>query len=109
MTETEEPPEAVEAESMPMPRLQIDQPREMQPLPPSFEVGFGVESAAPDEFRRLFKHGHVCFELTISPSESSRTIDRRAVLGRVRECAEALVRRSGRWVLHFERLAPPSR
>ena len=55
---------------MPMPRLQIDQPREMQPLPPSFEVGFGVESAAPDEFRRLFKHGHVCFELTISPSEA---------------------------------------
>ena len=61
VTETEQQPEAVEAESMPMPRLQIDQPREMQPLPPSFEVGFGVESAAPDEFRRLFKHGHVCF------------------------------------------------
>jgi len=70
VTETEAQPEAVEAESMPMPRLQIDQPREMQPLPPSFEVGFGVESAAPDEFRRLFKHGHVCFELTISPSEA---------------------------------------
>jgi hypothetical protein len=70
VTETEAQPEAVEAESMPMPRLQIDQPREMQPLPPSFEVGFGVESAAPDEFRRLFKHGHVCFELTIAPSEA---------------------------------------
>ncbi len=70
VTETEAQPEAVEAESMPMPRLQIDQPREMQPLPSSFEVGFGVESAAPDEFRRLFKHGHVCFELTISPSEA---------------------------------------
>ena len=70
VTETEQQPEAVEAESMPMPRLQIDQPREMQPLPSSFEVGFGVESAAPDEFRRLFKHGHVCFELTISPSEA---------------------------------------
>jgi hypothetical protein len=70
VTETEDQPQTVEAESMPMPRLQIDQPREMQPLPPSFEVGFGVESAAPDEFRRLFKHGHVCFELTISPSEA---------------------------------------
>ena len=49
MTETEQQPEAVEAESMPMPRLQIDQPREMQPLPPSFEVGFDVRHGADKE------------------------------------------------------------
>jgi len=57
------------AESTPMPRVQVDQPREMQPLPQAFEVGFGVESAEPERFRELFKHGHVCFDLTVSPPE----------------------------------------
>ncbi|KAH8091959.1 hypothetical protein JL720_5534 [Aureococcus anophagefferens] len=62
-----------DAEHIAIPRLTLDQPGELQNLPPAFEVGYGVETDEPDRFKALFRSGHVCFELSTAPTDDLAT------------------------------------
>lgn len=50
-------------EVIPIPRLEIQEPREMATLGSSFEATYSIRTAEPERFEKLFRQSLACFEL----------------------------------------------